>query len=196
MALARAQAAVSAALPRVVVGAASDRDAAGQRQRIDPGTMRQFGQFGAAADTGQQQPVGSVLGQQAQRGLDPLRPAGEGHDPVGVRRRVDRPVRLVHEPGEAGRRRPAQRPVTATPIPTITQPAQQPSHGRRRSQRRTVAWAVRKPIAAAAAGRPGSVSHSAGGSAATTSPGDIASATAAGERRGEARQGQQHRQGQ
>ena len=52
------------------------------------------------------------------------------------------------------------------------------AHGRRRSQRRTVACAVRKPIAAAAAGRPGSVSHSAAGIAATMSAGDVAAGAA------------------
>ena len=46
--------------------------------------MRQLRQFRAAADAGQQQPIGATFGEQAQRGLDALRTAGEGDDAVGV----------------------------------------------------------------------------------------------------------------
>ena len=90
MSLSRAQAAVSTALPRVVVALRSIVTRVRQRPRIDAGAVRQLGQFRAAADARQQQPVGAAFGQQAQRGLDPIRPAGERHDAVGVRRRLRR----------------------------------------------------------------------------------------------------------
>ena len=73
MPFARAQAAVSCALPRVVVALRPIVTRAGERLRIDAGAMRQFRQFRAAADAGQQQLVGTALRQQAQRGLHPVR---------------------------------------------------------------------------------------------------------------------------
>src|SRR5579872_7266891 len=150
-------------------GAAADGDAGVEGYRIDIGKMRQLAQFRAAADAGQQQLVPTPLCQQAQGGFDPIGAAGEGHDAVGVWRCLRRLADRVDEPGEPQCKRDDDSQQTEL------EASYHPDHGKRRSQRRTVPCAVMKPIAAAAAGRPGSVSHSTPGSAPRMLAGDVGS---------------------
>ena len=84
---ARAQAAVSTALPIVVVAGAAERDALGEGSRIQLDPVGDFGQFGAAADAGDEEQRRAAFREEVQRGLDPLGAAGERDDAVGLRRR-------------------------------------------------------------------------------------------------------------
>ena len=120
---ARAQAAVSAALPRVVVALRPIVTRAARGSGSTPARCASSGNSAPPPMPDSSSRSARPSAKQAQRRLDPLRPAGEGHDAVGVRRRVARPVRQVHEPGKAGRARPA-RARTATPSPAA-RPAQQ-----------------------------------------------------------------------
>ena len=193
----RAQAAVSVALPRVVVALRPSVTRLAERRRVEPGAMRELGQFRPAADARDQQPVA--------RGP---RPAGAARSPPARRRRSAprcRPPaaapcaagRAMHEPGEAAAQASARRPagqhaaasrVTASPHAgrASWQPPQPAAHGalrgeRSRSRRRR-------------AGSPGSASHSAGGRAPSAAGGRVAPAARPANGAARLRQRQQHRQ--
>ncbi len=138
-------------------------DPIGEWSGVDPGQSPQRRQIAAAADTTQQQPIRPARGQQTKRQLHPPGPAGQRHDAVGMRRRLECALCDVDEPDQpAG---PARRPPPRQPRPApATESRQPPQPPADRTMR------CRIPDPAALIGRHGNANHSDAGNVPSTAP--------------------------
>ena len=140
---ARAQAAVSAALPTVVVGGAAEGDALAERAPGRGGRGGPPRPARAAADAGDQQ-----------HGRPPFAPGGAARSRSARRRRSARRCRRPAGPARPSgctdvrvEAREANAPQPRQPSRVASgQASGAPGHGRRRSHRRTVPCAVSQPI--------------------------------------------------
>ena len=166
----RAQAAVSAALPRVEVAVRPSVTCVAQGPGSRPARRARPANSAPPPIPDEQDP-GAPLRQQAKRRLDPVGASGQRHDPIRLKGRLRHLPRLMQEPREPGppgktyRDEHAAGPARDTAGRHSGQPGGHRGHGSRRSQRRTVACAVSRPSNPAVAGNPGTASQKIAGSA-------------------------------